>query len=60
MKQTESRQYKLEYLNCADCANKMEEKIRKLAYVSEAHLNFLTQKLKVKTNKSVDAGIIKK
>ncbi|RQD70503.1 MAG: cadmium-translocating P-type ATPase [Tindallia sp. MSAO_Bac2] len=56
MKHFEFRQYKLDHLNCADCANKMEQKIQKLTYVSEVHLNYMTQRLKVGIKQSVDAG----
>ncbi len=37
--------YKLENLECAHCAAKMEEGIRKLSGVESANVNFLTQKL---------------
>ncbi len=37
--------YKLENLDCAHCAAKMEEGIRKLKGVESANVNFLTQKL---------------
>lgn len=37
--------YRLENLECAHCAAKMEEGIRKLSGVESANVNFLTQKL---------------
>ena len=37
--------YRLENLDCAHCAAKMEEGIRKLDGVESANVNFLTQKL---------------
>lgn len=37
--------YKLENLDCAHCAAKMEEGIRKIEGVESANVNFLTQKL---------------
>lgn len=35
----------MEDLDCAHCANKMEEGIQKLEGVTSARVNFLTQKL---------------
>ena len=37
--------YKLENLDCAHCAAKIEEGIKKLPGVESANVNFLTQKL---------------
>ena len=37
--------YKLEDLECAHCAGKMESKIAKLKGVSSVSVNFLSQKL---------------
>ena len=37
--------YHLENLDCANCARKMEDAIRKLEGVAEVHVNFLTQKM---------------
>lgn len=39
--------FKLEDLECAACANKMEDAINKLDGVDEASINFMTSKLKV-------------
>lgn len=38
---------KLENLDCAACANKMEEMIHKINGVKEVSVNFLTQKIKL-------------
>lgn len=46
--------YRLENLDCAHCAAKMEEGIRKLPGVESANVNFLTQKLII----NADSGII--
>jgi copper chaperone CopZ len=35
----------LEDLDCANCARKMEEAIKKIDGVEEIHVNFLTQKM---------------
>ncbi|GAB6100580.1 heavy metal translocating P-type ATPase [Halanaerocella petrolearia] len=42
----------LEGLGCADCAAKIEGQINQLAGVSEANLNFASQKLKIKVDNS--------
>lgn len=39
------RKFKVVDVDCADCARKMEENIKKLDGVNDASLNFLTQKL---------------
>ncbi|MBE6885954.1 MAG: cation transporter [Oscillospiraceae bacterium] len=46
MKQT----YKLEELDCANCAAKMEAGIRKIPGVESATVSFLTQKLTIEAN----------
>ncbi len=45
--------YKLENLECAHCAAKMEEGIRKLPGVESANVNFLTQKLIINADSAV-------
>ncbi len=45
--------YKLENLDCAHCAAKMEEGIRKLEGVESANVNFLTQKLIINADSAV-------
>ena len=39
------KKYKLEGLECANCAAKMERAINKIEGVKEATVNFMTQKL---------------
>lgn len=39
--------FKLEDLDCANCAAKMEEAIKKLEGVNDASVSFLTQKMTV-------------
>ena len=39
------KKFKMENLDCANCAAKMEEQIRKIPGVQEANMNFMTQKL---------------
>ena len=40
-----TKTYKQQDLDCANCARKMEDAIRKLEGVTEVHVNFLTQKM---------------
>lgn len=39
------KRFKLVNLDCANCAAKMEEAIRKIPGVTEANVSFMTQKL---------------
>lgn len=39
------KKYKVENLDCAHCAAKMEEAIKKIPGVIDATMNFMTQKL---------------
>ena len=39
------KKFNMENLDCANCAAKMEEQIRKIPGVQEANMNFMTQKL---------------
>lgn len=41
------KKFKLEDLDCANCAAKMEEAIKKIAGVHDATVSFMTQKMKV-------------
>jgi copper chaperone CopZ len=41
------KSFKLENLDCAHCAAKMEEAIRKLEGVASANINFFAQKLTI-------------
>lgn len=41
------KNYKLEDLDCANCAAKMEEAISKINGVTYANVNFITQKLTI-------------
>lgn len=40
-----TKTFKMQDLDCANCARKMEDAIRKLDGVAEVHVNFLTQKM---------------
>lgn len=41
------KKFKLENLGCANCAAKMEERIKKIEGVSSASVNFMMQKLTI-------------
>lgn len=51
--------YKLTDLDCANCAAKMENAIKKIDGVSDASVSFLTQKLTVEADDSRFDDIIK-
>ena len=52
--------FELEDLDCANCAAKMAEKIRKIDGVTFADVNFLTQKMTVEADDSEFDSIMKK
>lgn len=41
------KKFKLEDLDCANCAAKMEEAIRKIDGVSDANVSFMAQKMTI-------------
>lgn len=41
------KRYKLQDLDCANCAAKMEEAIKKIDGVNDVNVNFMTQKMMV-------------
>ncbi len=41
------KKFKLQDLDCANCAAKMEEAIEKIAGVSDASVSFMTQKMMI-------------
>lgn len=47
------RTYKLENLDCANCAAKMERKIKKIKGVDDASVNFMAQKLTLEAGDEV-------
>lgn len=52
--------FKLEELDCAHCAAKMEDGIRKLDGVTNVSINFLSQKLTLETDDQVFDEILVK
>ena len=51
--------YKLEDLDCANCAAKMEERIKKTPGVTDATVSFFTQKMTVVTEADDQTEIMK-
>ena len=41
------KKFKLQDLDCANCAAKMEEAIKKIAGLSDASVSFMTQKMMI-------------
>ena len=41
------KKFNLQYLDCANCAAKMEEAIKKIDGVNDASVNFMSQKMMV-------------
>lgn len=52
--------YKLRDLDCANCAQKMEEAIRKVEGVEDASVNFMLQKMTVTADEARMDEIMKK
>ena len=48
------KKFKLQDLDCANCAAKMEEAIKKIEGVSDATVSFMTQKMKVEFAEGAD------
>ena len=47
------KRFEITDLCCANCAAKIEEKIRNIEGVQSAHVNFLTQKLTLEADEAV-------
>ena len=54
-----TKTFKMQDLDCANCARKMEDAIRKLEGVAEVHVNFLTQKMEITADDGVMADVLK-
>ncbi len=46
------KKFKLQELDCANCAAKMEEAIKKIDGVSDANVSFMTQKMMIDAEES--------
>lgn len=53
------KNFKLSDLDCAHCAAKMEEGIRKLEGVTDATVSFLAQKMTIEADEARFDGIMK-
>ena len=51
--------YKLEDLNCANCAAKMERAVAKIEGVSSIHISFITQKMIIELDETKADEIIR-
>ncbi len=52
--------FKLENLDCANCAAKMEDAIKKIEGVQNASMRFMTQKLVIEADETVMEAIVDK
>lgn len=52
--------YKMEDLDCANCARKMQDAVNKLEGVEECEINFMMQKMTVSFNEDDKDKILKK
>jgi cation transport ATPase len=52
--------FKLEDLDCANCAAKMQEAIKKLPEIENANVNFLSQKMVIEAADTVDWSALMK
>ncbi len=52
--------FKLEELDCAHCAQKMEDEIRRIESVTGVQVNFLSQKLTLEADDSCFDEVLKK
>ena len=53
------KKFKLEDLDCANCAAKMEDAIKKIPGVNDASVSFMTQKLTIDADDSLFDEILK-
>lgn len=53
------KKFKLEDLDCANCAAKMEEAIKKIAGVHNATVSFMTQKMTIEAEEDKFEDIMK-
>lgn len=54
------KKYSLENLDCAHCAAKMEEAIKKIDGVNDASVSFMMQKLTIDADDAVFDEVLKK
>ena len=54
------KKFKMENLDCANCAAKMENAIRKIQGVNEVSISFMTQKIVLDADDEVFDEVLKK
>lgn len=54
------KKFKLEDLDCANCAAKMEEAIKKIPGVENASVSFIAQKMTIEADESVMDEVVEK
>ena len=54
------KKFKMDNIDCANCAMKMEEAIRKIDGIESANINFMLQKLTLEANEEDFEEIIEK
>ena len=52
------KSYKIENLDCANCARKMEERARKVHGVDNVTINFMTEKIKIDADSALFPFIV--
>lgn len=52
--------FKIEGLDCANCANELESSIAKLDEVTSASISFMTQRMVIEINTEDQAALIEK
>ena len=52
------KKFKLQDLDCANCAAKMEDAIKKIDGVQDATVSFMTQKMKVEFQDGADEAAV--
>lgn len=55
-----TKTFKLEELDCANCAAKMESAINNMPEVASATVSFMTQKLTITTDSEITNDLMKK
>ena len=53
------KKFKLQDLDCANCAAKMEEAIKRIEGVADANVSFMTQKMTIEAEESRSDEIMK-
>ncbi len=54
------KKFKLQDLDCANCAAKMEDAIKKIDGVTDASVSFMTQKMMIEADDDVFDDVVKK